>query len=208
VPDVEPRILAAWREWLGALATDPEAAIAAAHVYDALSGEGRDAWLGALEEDSPKLGVPKVALYAPLLSVETDERRIERIRRAMVGELPQVDLSRTIALRGVAADRTRIAVLVAPLYVEFVQVLSVRFSPHAGFVWVSLDPIVRASDAPSSGHRIDGIVLEETPLKPVVEELALAILAQRRHGQEIPRSMVGFAGLFDAKIENEPSTAD
>lgn len=203
--DLDPRILAAWREWLSALASDPEAAIAAAHVYDALSDEGRDAWLTALEEDSPKLGVPIVALYAPLLSVESDPARIERIRLAMVGDVPPVDLQSTIALRGVAPDRTRIAVLVAPLYVQFVQVLSVRFSPHTGFVWVSLDPIVRASEAPTSGHRIDGVTLEHTPLKPVVEELALAILAQRRQGQELPRSMVGFAGLFDARIDNDPS---
>ena len=206
--DVEPRILAAWREWLSALASDPEAAIAAAHVYGALSGDGRDAWLTALEEDSPKLGVPKVALYAPLLSVEADTGRIERIRAAMANDVPSVDLQRTVALRGVAPDRTRIAVLVAPLYVEFVQVLSVRFSPHSGFVWVRLDPIIRAAEAPTSGYRIEGITLERTPLKPVVEELALAILAQRRHGQEIPRSMVGFAGLFDARIENEPSTQE
>ncbi|NUO48656.1 MAG: hypothetical protein HOV80_07355 [Polyangiaceae bacterium] len=203
--DLDPRILAAWREWLSALASDPEAAIAAAHVYDALSAEGRDAWLTALEEDSPKLGVPTVALYAPLLSVESDPARIERIRLAMVGDVPPVDLQSTVALRGVAPDRTRIAVLVAPLYVQFVQVLSVRFSPHTGFVWVSLDPILRASDAPTSGHRIDGVTLEHTPLKPVVEELALAILAQRRQGQELPRSMVGFAGLFDARIDNDSS---
>jgi hypothetical protein len=202
--DVEPRILAAWREWLSALASDPEAAIAAAHVYGALSPEGRDAWLSALEEDSPKLGVPKVALYAPLLSVETDAARIERIRAAMSGgEIARVDLKRTLAFRGVAADRTRIAVLVAPLYVEFVQVLSCRFSPHSGFVWVKLDPILRASEAPAHSARIEGVVLERTPLKPVVEELALAILAQRRKGQEIPRSMVGFADLFDAKIDGD-----
>ncbi len=203
--DLDPRILAAWREWLSALASDPEAAIAAAHVYDALSPEGRDAWLTALEEDSPKLGVPTVALYAPLLSVESDAARIERIRLAMVGDVPPVDLQSTIALRGVAPDRTRIAVLVAPLYVQFVQVLSVRFSPHTGFVWVRLDPIVRASEAPTSGYRLDGVTLEHTPLKPVVEELALAILAQRRQGQELPRSMVGFAGLFDARIDNDSS---
>jgi hypothetical protein len=205
VADLDPRILAAWREWLSALASDPEAAIAAAHVYDALSGEGRDAWLTALEEDSPKLGVPTVALYAPLLSVESDPARIERIRLAMVGDVPPVDLQSTIALRGVAPDRTRIAILVAPLYVQFVQVLSVRFSPHTGFVWVRLDPIVRASEAPTSGYRLDGVTLEHTPLKPVVEELALAILAQRRQGQELPRSMVGFAGLFDARIDNDSS---
>ena len=47
--------LAAWHEWLGALATDAEAAIAAAHVYGELGPEARDAWLDALHEDVPKL---------------------------------------------------------------------------------------------------------------------------------------------------------
>src|SRR5262245_11607809 len=69
---VDPRIHAAWRQWLTALATDAEAAIAASHVYAELPPEARDAWLDALVEDEPNLGIPCVAVYAPLLSVETD----------------------------------------------------------------------------------------------------------------------------------------
>src|SRR5215218_8664375 len=84
---IEPRILAAWRQWLGALATDAEAAIAAAHVYGELGPEARDAWLDALLEDEAKLEVPKVAIYAPLLAVEADEARRERIERAIGGSL-------------------------------------------------------------------------------------------------------------------------
>src|SRR3954471_18458270 len=78
---IDPRILAAWREWLGALATDAEAAIAAAHVYGELAPEARDAWLDALREDAPKLDVPKVAIYAPLLAVEVDPARRTRIEQ-------------------------------------------------------------------------------------------------------------------------------
>ncbi|MBK6515636.1 MAG: hypothetical protein IPG04_16400 [Polyangiaceae bacterium] len=199
--DVEPRILAAWQEWLNALGSDPEAAIAAAHVYGALSDEGRDAWLAALEEDGPKLGVPKVALYAPLLSVETDVERIERIRAGMGAEAPLTSTRHTTALRGVTKDASRVAVLVAPLYADFVQVLWCRYSTHVGFDWVRLDPIQRRAGTPMPGDRAEGVVLEATPLKIVVEELALAILAQRRRGHEIPSSMVGFANLFDAKID-------
>lgn len=198
--EVEPRILAAWREWLSALGSDPEAAIAAAHVYGALSPEGRDAWLGALEEDGPKLGVPRVALYAPLLSVESDAGRIDRIRRGMAEDAP-VATRNTTALRGVAPDASRVTVLIAPLYADFVQVLWCRYKTHTGFDWVRLDPIQRAAGTPKAGDRAEGVVLEATPLKLVVEELALAILAQRRHGHEIPRSMVNFANLFDAKID-------
>jgi hypothetical protein len=201
--DIEPRILAAWREWLSALATDPEAAIAAAHVYDALSPEGRDAWLSALEEDAPKLGVPQVALYAPLLSVETDPGRVDRIRGAIAWEASPVSARNTVALRGSAKDRTRVVALVAPLYAEFVQVLSCRYSPNDGFAWVHLDPIVRVKDDTPSGTRVDGVTLERTPVKLVIEELALAILAQRRKGGEIPATMLGFANLFDARLDGE-----
>jgi hypothetical protein len=202
-PDVEPRILAAWRQWLSALATDAEAALAAAHVYGELAPEGRDAWLDALEEDGPKLGVPRVALYAPLLSVENDNARLRRIREAMSEDAPPVSRSTTRAMRGIHQDRSRIAVLVAPLYMDFVQVLSCRYSPHAGFQWVKYDPLRGPADAPDEGHSIEGVALEPTPLKLVVEDLALAILAQRRRGDEIPGTIALFADLFDARLDGD-----
>ena len=37
--------------------------------------DGRDAWLDALDSDAPAVGVPKIALYAPLLAVENVEVR-------------------------------------------------------------------------------------------------------------------------------------
>ena len=200
---VEPRILAAWRQWLSALATDAEAALAAAQVYGELAPDGRDAWLDALEEDGPKLGVPGVALYAPLLSVETDSGRLTRIREAMAKEAMPVSRRTTRAMRGIHADRSRIAILVAPLYMDFVQVLSCRYSPHTGFDWVKYDPLRGAVDAPNPGFKIDGVSLETTPLKLVVEELALAILAQRRRGDEIPGTIALFADLFDARLESD-----
>lgn len=201
--EIEPRILAAWRQWLSALATDAEAALAAAHVYGELAADGRDAWLDALEEDGPKLGVPNVALYAPLLSVETDGGRLARIRTAMMEDATPVSRSTTRAMRGIHADRSRIAVLVAPLYMDFVQILSCRYSPHTGFHWVKYDPLRGAADAPGTGANIEGVALETTPLKLVVEELALAILAQRRRGDEIPGTIALFADLFDARLESD-----
>src|SRR5512145_1018128 len=71
----DPRLLAAWHEWLRALATDADAAIAAAQVYHDLPEQAREAWLDALTEDSPALAVPAVAIYAPLLAVEADPGR-------------------------------------------------------------------------------------------------------------------------------------
>jgi hypothetical protein len=199
---VEPRILAAWREWLAALATDAEAAIAAAHVYGELPPEARDAWLDALAEDGPKLAVPKVAIYAPLLSVESDPARRTRMEKAL-GEDSNKLTKRSLvrALRGIAADGARVVALTTPLYLSFVQVLSCRFHPDQGFVWVRHDPILRERDAPVDGALAEDVMLEATPLKPVIEELAHAILAQRRRGYELPPSLSMFADLFDAQLD-------
>ncbi len=41
----DPRFQAAWQQWLRALATDADAALAAAHVYRDLDGAARDALL-------------------------------------------------------------------------------------------------------------------------------------------------------------------
>src|SRR5580704_14634604 len=77
------RAIGAWRTWLAALATDAEAALAAAMTYSALGGEARDAWLDALDRDRGLVEVPLVALYAPLLAVEADELRRARIQHAL-----------------------------------------------------------------------------------------------------------------------------
>ena len=87
LPDVprgtDTRVLDAWCEWLGALATDAEAALAAAIAYRELDAQGRVSWLNALEQDAVRLKVPRIAVYAPLLAVESDPERRERITFAM-----------------------------------------------------------------------------------------------------------------------------
>ncbi len=199
--------MAAWRTWLGALATDAEAAIAAAHVYGELDAGGRDAWLDALGEDAPKLGVPLVAVYAPLLAVESDLGRRERMQHALGVDDPSSHdeaLPPTKALRGVARDSTRVLVLVTPLYLSFVSVLSCRCSPEGGFVWVRHDPILRAPDAPADGANLDGVAVEVTPINLVIEELARSILAQRRMGNPLPEQLTRYSHLFDARVEDTP----
>lgn len=208
---VEPRFLAAWREWLAALATDAEAAIAAAQVYGALPAAARDTWLDALAEDATQLAVPRVALYAPLLSVESDPARRRRMVAALGGsDMPQLRVPaaapRRVALRtlrGFADDGTRVAVLVRRLYLSFVQVLSSRYHPDGGFDWVRVDSMLVDRDAPADGTRLDGILLESTPTKPVVEELAHAVLAQRRRGLELPSSLHSFVDVFSAELDGD-----
>ena len=214
---VEPRILAAWREWLSALATNAEAAVAAAQVYGDLLPGGRDALLDALAEDAPRLEVPLVAVYAPLLSVETDPARRYRIESMLGDDLPFQRRRPLWALRGfiepteARRDRpsranepsARVVALVCPLYLDFVRVLWCKYLVDDGFDWARHDPILRRDEAPADGAMHGEILLEATPAKLVVEELAHAILAHRRRGVELPASLSNFVELFDAHVEGD-----
>ncbi len=199
----DERVRAAWRAWLSALATDPEAAVAAALAYEALDDVGRKLWLDALDQDAPQIEVPKLAMYAPLLSVETEPERRARIQAAVgdSGIMPRRPAGR--ALRGVASNGDRIVAVVLPLYLDFVHVVACRIRPQDGFVWVRRDPIVHDRDAPRTRSELEGILLEQTPLKPVVEELAHAVLAHRRSGREFPGALGVFVDLFQPGFDDE-----
>jgi hypothetical protein len=197
----DPRTMAAWRTWLAALASDPEAVMAAADIYACLDDQGRTAWLEALEVDAPKLNVPKIALYAPLLAVETDPIRLARMEMALGAELPSTQPGITQAFRGVADDFSRVVVLVLPRYLSFVQVLLCRFSVADGFVWALREALLTHEDAPSHGTVIEGVRLEQTPVNPVIEELALAVLAQKRKGEPPPEALRLLSDIFAPHLD-------
>ncbi|MBV9949517.1 MAG: hypothetical protein JOZ69_21925 [Myxococcales bacterium] len=194
---------AAWRAWLSALATDAEAALAAAMAYESLPGEARDAWLDALDVDGGMLTVPAVALYAPLLAVEIDGARRARIQAAIAADLGARTgaLGEVRALLGVAYDGIHACVLVAPLYLGFVQVLSCRYTPSDGFLVVRHDPFRSEADLPPL-REVDGVAVEPTPLRVVVEELAHAILADGRHRRQTPAALQSFAHLFGPQLDD------
>ena len=202
----DPRFHAAWQEWLRALATDADAALAAAHVYRDLDADARDALLTALTEDSPALAVPRVAIFAPLLAVESDPARRARIELAIGNDVGADPGRRRVrALRGIAPDGARVLALVSPLYLRFVDVLFCRYFADEGFVWVRHDSLLDEQDAPANGTTVDGVPVEATPLTPVIEELAHAVLAQRRRGRELPPALHLFAHLFDAQVDDDSS---
>ncbi len=194
----------AWRSWLSALAADAEAATAAAMAYESLPAEARDAWLDALEVERPLLEVPTVALYAPLLAVELEAPRRGRIQRALaVDPIPRTDgPDQAWALRGVAVDGAHACVLVARLYLEFVQVLTCRYTPGGGFLSVRHEPLRHAGDFPPA-RDVDGVVVEPTPLRLVVEELAHAILADKRQQRPPHPALASFAHLFGPHLDDE-----
>ena len=205
---MDARVVDAWCEWLGALAKDAEAALAAAMAYKELDGPSRDIWIRALEHDAARVSVPKIAVYAPLLAVETDPARRARITDA-IGPADAAANPRGAAraLCGKARDGTRVAAIVLPLYLEFVQVLACGYSSGTGFAWVRHDPIVDQSRAPVGGSEIGGVVLESTPLKPLVDDLALAVLAHKRSGRELPEALRVFADLFGPGGSEPPPPA-
>jgi hypothetical protein len=195
--EADAHFRAAWRTWLSALSTDAEAAMAAALAYESLPADGRDAWLDALDADAPQLSVPVVALYAPLLAVEVDCDRRERIKAKIRagGEEGRASTGEVRAHRGVATDGTHACVIASPLYLDFVQVLICRYTPSGGFVEVKVEPLRHARDVENPGE-VNGVAVEPTPLRVVVEELAHAILADKRSAREAPQALQSFAHLF------------
>jgi hypothetical protein len=206
----EARVRSAWRSWLAALATDSDAAVAAAMAYESLPPEGRDAWLDVLDVDAATLAVPAMALYAPLLAVESDDGRRARIEEAITADAGRcVPPSRApSAMHGVGRDGTHACLIVAPLYLDFVQVLSCRYTPAGGFVEVKHDPLRHAADV-EPVDEVDGVAVEPTPLRIVVEELAHAILADKRRRRSAPAPLASFAYLFAPTLDDaeggEPS---
>lgn len=199
VSSVDPRAHAAWRTWLAALARDADAAVAAALAYQSLAPSGRDAWLDALDADAPEVGVPKVALYAPLLGVERDDDRRLRIALNVEGAAKLSTPPR--ALVGSNATE-RVCIIVSPLYLEFVEILLCRYHPDEGIRDARHAPLAHTRDVAACSEEM-GVSLSEAPLPQVVEDLAHAVWADRRAGRPAPEALLRYIDLFVPDLEGE-----
>jgi hypothetical protein len=205
-PSQHARAVGAWRSWLEALAIDAEAALAAAMTYAALPPEGRDAWLDALERDRGLVEVPPVALYAPLVAVEAEEQRKARIVHAMgVGPLP-VGAFEGRALRGATASGDCVCAVATPIYLDFVELLVCRYDPERGVFAAHHDPFgsfrsdVHVSSLVASALD-EAVTLVPARLRDVIEELAHAVVADRREGRDPPEALARFSHLFGPDLE-------
>lgn len=192
VNSVDPRTHAAWRTWLAALAKDAAAATAAALAYESLSPEGRDAWLDALDVDAPNVDVPKIALYAPLLGVEQDDARRERIAGHVTGA-PRKS-SPPGALVG-TKDGDRVCLIVSPLYLDFVELLYCRYDQDEGVREARHEWLVHKDEVTAWSEKL-GVTMATAPLQRVVEELAHAVVADRRAGRDAPDALMVYSDLF------------
>lgn len=181
---------AAWLRYLTSLGENGDCAMAASLAYRSLPTPARSAWLDALEVDAPGLDVEPFALYAPLLAVEHDLELGTRIRAAM-GELPITQVT-ACALSGVDGE-ARVAVLVRPAYLDFVDLVGCRYSPDDGIALAVREPLRRWDELPSAWN---GIALAAASLDAVIEDLAHAVLADRRLGRPPPEALIAFADLF------------
>jgi hypothetical protein len=190
------REVAAWRTWLSALAKDAEAALAAAMTYASLESAARDAWLDALEADSRSVNVPPVALSAPLLAVEADAARRTRIEAAM-GALGHRAVP-TQALRAVTPSGECVCAVSTPIYLDFVELLVCRYCPERGVSAAYHEPFRHASEVEGAVQRAiaEPLVFERAPLGVVIEELAHAVVADRREGRQPPPALARFSHLF------------
>jgi hypothetical protein len=187
-----------------ALASDPEAATAAAMAYESLAPDGRDAWLDAIEAESPGLDVPALALYAPLLGVEPDDGRRARMQAALDAAPITPPPPRTIrALQGVFASGEVVAAIVIPLYLDFVELLVCRYQPDVGVTAARRGPLLRASDVWGKDplREIDGTALSEAPFAQVVEDLAHALVADLREGRPPPEPLRTYDFLFTVALD-------
>lgn len=197
----DPRQHAAWRTWLAALANDADAVAAAALAYESLPPDGRDAWLDALDADAPNVTVPKVALYAPLLGVEEDDARRARIAKNVEGAAKRSTPPRAIVG---TKNGERICLVVSPLYLDFVEILFCRYDQDEGIREARHHWLAHKKDV--AGYVSDvGTTMAEAPLPQVVEELAHAVVADRRAGRDAPAALQTYIDLFAPDLTPTPT---
>lgn len=189
---VDPNTHAAWRTWLGALARDAEAATAAALAYESLAPGGREAWLDALDVDAPEVGVPTIALYAPLLGVEQDAGRRARIARNVTGAAKKSTPPRAVVAW---LDDERVCLIVSPLYLDFVELLMCRYHQDLGIRDARHEWLAHKNEVAACAREL-GVVFTDAPLAEVVEELAHAVVADRRAGRDAPPALRRYIDLF------------
>lgn len=206
VTSLDPRTHAAWRTWLAALAKDASAATAAALAYESLSPEGRDAWLDALEVDAPNVDVPKIALYAPLLGVEQDDDRRERIAAHVTGA-PRKSTPPSALVATMHRDRgvDRVCLIVSPLYLDFVELLFCRYDQDEGVREARHEWLVHRDEVETWSRQL-GVTMTSAPLQLVIEELAHAVVADRRAGRKAPDALMAYSDLFAPDLP--PSSDD
>lgn len=197
----DERTSAIWREWFVTLANNADAALAAAIAYERLDEEARTRWLMALELEAPTISVPLIAAYGPLLAVELDAQRLQRIQRVLEfhgQQSTRVSSEGACVAWATPSAAVRQVVISSPTYLDFHQVVRCRLEVGQRFLEVRREPFVHRSQAPRHGDQTPDGTLEPEPLRSAVDVLARTIVAHQRNVGSVPESLRSLAHLFGA----------
>jgi hypothetical protein len=126
-----------------------------------------------------------------------------------VGLLPSGALEGR-ALLGATASGDRVCAVATPIYLDFVELLVCRYDPERGVFAAHHDPFgsfrneVHVSTVVASVLD-EAVTLAPARLRDVIEELAHAVVADRREGRTSPEALARFSHLFGPDLE---TTAD
>jgi len=190
------RARALFRAWLSKLATDANAVMAASALYETLSGEERDAWISAIEEEFDELDVPRVALFAPFLSVEQQAERVSRMQAHLPpGHPPAVE-----TFAGRFEDGDRAFFYIFGRHLDFVETLLCRLrgadaKEDDGVRSVEVEALIRRPELPKliSGF---GVLLAPIEVDEATMALGHAVVADVRNGIALPPLLARFVEIF------------
>jgi hypothetical protein len=98
------------------------------------------------------------------------------------------------ALVGTHGD-DRVCLIITPLYLDFVEILFCRYDPDVGVREAWHKWLAHKSDVTVAVAEV-GVLMTDGPLPQVVEELAHAVVADRRSGRTASPSLVRYIDLF------------
>ena len=176
---------------------DAEAVSALVLAYESLPREARKFLIEAVCDDAKTEGVSPAPALLSLLGVEDHRGLCADIAAAIQsygGDEVRPTGQRLVFVRGTL--REGLALLVEPLYAEFVELLELRW--HEGeIIEQSYEPLVHSTEAQRRHDSLRG----DHPAYGDglgVEILARVVWAERRRDKAMPTGLERFAHLFSA----------
>jgi hypothetical protein len=108
------------------------------------------------------------------------------------------------ALRGKTREGDTVCAIAIPLYLDFVELLVCRYDVDRGVFSAYHEPFRNASQVSSSVESSleEAVALSPAPLRDAIEELAHAVVADRRAGRTPPEALARFSHLFGPDLES------
>ena len=116
-----------------------------------------------------------------------------RIARHLAGAARRSTPPRALVADGRPGER--ICLIVSTLYLDFVEILLCRYHPDEGMREARHKWLAHKDEVAAASREV-GAQTREAPLADVVEELAHAVVADRRAGRAPPPALARYIDLF------------